>query len=323
MSERARRLSSRIVAWLVGLAALSALAVGDPVITRSWRTALIERTLINPSGAQWILLQATSALGADPYSMIQMDVDKDQTAWAGSNGVFCDTTGNYTICAHQNLDAAADNAIGEVMGVHGAGQFGLAMDIDDPDNTATGIRIAQGGANGNATQNLLDFDGEEDFASGTYGGTFTGRFINAEIRDVLKFRVDYQGNVTTGGSVLAYSTGGVGYGPGVGAGGTVTQGAGSGKATGVTLNKISGAITMDGAALAAAAEATFVVTNSTVAAADVVIVNHSSAGTAGAYLVGVSAVGAGSFTVTVSNVSAGSLSEAIVLSFAVIKGAAS
>ena len=91
------------------------------------------------------------------------------------------------------------------------------------------------------------------------------------------------------------------------------------KSTGVTLNTVCGQITMHNAALASSAEVTFTVTNSAVVATDVVIVNHVSAGTAGAYLVGISTVSAGSFAVTVSNVSAGSLSEAIVLGFAIIK----
>jgi hypothetical protein len=78
---------------------------------------------------------------------------------------------------------------------------------------------------------------------------------------------------------------------------------------------------MHNASLADATNVSFTVTNSTVAANDVVIVNHSSAGTAGAYTVEANAIAAGSFAVTVRNVSGGSLSQAIVLSFAVIKAA--
>jgi hypothetical protein len=105
-----------------------------------------------------------------------------------------------------------------------------------------------------------------------------------------------------------------------GAGGTVVQA--TSKATGVTLNKLCGRITMHGAALAAAAEVSFVVTNSLVAATDVVVVCVQSVGTAGAYLVTVGAVSAGSFAITVGNVSAGSLSQALVLNFVVLKGVA-
>ena len=104
-------------------------------------------------------------------------------------------------------------------------------------------------------------------------------------------------------------------------GGTVTQS--SNKSTGVTLNTESGQITMNDAALAAAAEVSFTVTNSKVAATDVVVACHGSAGTAGSYLVNANAIAAGSFAVTVSNVSGGSLSEAIVINFVALKGASS
>ena len=104
-------------------------------------------------------------------------------------------------------------------------------------------------------------------------------------------------------------------------GGTVTQA--TNKTTGVTLNTESGQITMNDAALGAAAEATFEVTNDKIAATDVVVACHGSAGTAGSYIIGVSAIAAGSFKVTVTNVSGGSLSEAIVINFVALKGASS
>lgn len=104
---------------------------------------------------------------------------------------------------------------------------------------------------------------------------------------------------------------------GQGIGGTVTQA--TNKTTGVTLNKVSGQITMNNAALAAAAEVAFTLTNSTIASTDVVIVNVQSVGTAGAYFVTVGAVANGSCSITLGNVSAGSLSQAVVLNFAVIK----
>ena len=100
--------------------------------------------------------------------------------------------------------------------------------------------------------------------------------------------------------------------------GSVTQA--TNKGTAVTLNKVAGVVTMNGAALAAAAEVSFTVTNSECTASDVVIVNHASAGTAGSYLVQANTIAAGSFKITVSNVSGGSLSEAIVLNYKIIKG---
>lgn len=107
----------------------------------------------------------------------------------------------------------------------------------------------------------------------------------------------------------------------MGNGGTVTQA--TSKSTGVTLNTYSGQITMNGAALAAGVEVGFTLTNSTIGAQDVVIVNVASGATADSYLVGVDSVAAGSCRIVVSNVSASSLSEAIVLNFVVIGGASS
>lgn len=101
-----------------------------------------------------------------------------------------------------------------------------------------------------------------------------------------------------------------------GEGGTVTQA--TSKSTGVTLNKRCGQITLNGAALAAATTVSFTLTNSTIASTDLLVLNHVSAGTAGAYLLN-SQAAAGSASINVRNITAGSLSEAIVIGFAVIK----
>jgi len=109
-------------------------------------------------------------------------------------------------------------------------------------------------------------------------------------------------------SAVGYSTG---------TGGTVTQA--TSKSTGVTLNKRCGQITMNNAALSAAAEVSFTFTNSTIAATDVVVTAISSGATAGAYNTHVDAIAAGSCRISITNFSAGPLSEAIVLNFVVIK----
>ena len=93
------------------------------------------------------------------------------------------------------------------------------------------------------------------------------------------------------------------------------------KSTAVVIHSRCGQITMNGAALAAAAEVSFTVTNDTVGAADIPVVAIASGATANSYTVDVTAVAAGSFRIQVGNVSAGSLSEALVLNFGVIKGA--
>ena len=100
--------------------------------------------------------------------------------------------------------------------------------------------------------------------------------------------------------------------------GTVTQL--TDKGTGVTLNKSSGQITMNGAALAGGAAATFTLTNNLISAKDVIILNVGSVGTAGAYTCYVSSLAAGSAVLALRNLTAGSLSEAVVINFAIIHG---
>ncbi len=114
------------------------------------------------------------------------------------------------------------------------------------------------------------------------------------------------------------STAGVGY--GTGAGGTVLQA--TDKTTGVTLNKVTGTITLTSAALASSTAVGFTFTNSTIAATDLVLFNIKSGATVSSYAITVDAVAAGSCHVALRNYSGGSLSEAVVLSYAVVKGVA-
>lgn len=100
-------------------------------------------------------------------------------------------------------------------------------------------------------------------------------------------------------------------------GGAVTQA--TNKGTGVTINRRAGVITLNNASLAAAAEVGFTVTNSEVAAGDVVVVCIGGGATAASYTVTAEAVAAGSFKVILGNTSAGALGEAVEVNFAVIK----
>ena len=118
---------------------------------------------------------------------------------------------------------------------------------------------------------------------------------------------------TTGNQVIS-GTGKQGY--ATGAGGGVLQA--TSKATGVTLNKSCGQITMDAANLAADTTVSFTMTNSTVEAGDVIVFNHISGGTLGSYTVNASCA-AGSAVIYLRNITAGALAEAVVLRFAVIK----
>ena len=125
--------------------------------------------------------------------------------------------------------------------------------------------------------------------------------------------------ITSASSIKSTSaTAGVGY--ATGAGGAVLQ-EGS-KSAGVILNKVCGTITMNNAALLNATTVAFTLTNSTIAATDVVVISEKSGGTSGAYSIHVGAVANGSCSIEVRNQSGGPLSEALVLNFAVIKAVA-
>lgn len=105
-----------------------------------------------------------------------------------------------------------------------------------------------------------------------------------------------------------------------GQGGTVTQA--SSKTTTVVLSKKCGAITMNAAQLNAGVVASFALTNTTVDPTDVLVLNHISGGTVGAYLLNAQA-GDDTVTINVRNITSGNLSEAIVIAFAVVKATTS
>jgi hypothetical protein len=118
------------------------------------------------------------------------------------------------------------------------------------------------------------------------------------------------------GAITSSGTAGIGY--ATGSGGTVTQL--TSKSTTVTLNKTCGQITMDAASLAHDTVVSFTLTNSTIAAGDVLILNHLNGGSVGRYMLNAQCVG-GSATINVKNTNptSGALAEAIVIAFVVIK----
>ena len=120
--------------------------------------------------------------------------------------------------------------------------------------------------------------------------------------------------LVSGGLTASSATVGIGY--TTGAGGTVTQT--TSRTTGVTLNKTVGQITLVSAAGSTSWQ-TFTVTNSSVAANDVIIINQKS----GTDLneIHITAVAAGSFNVSFKT-TGGTTTEQPVFTFAIIKGAA-
>jgi len=149
------------------------------------------------------------------------------------------------------------------------------------------------------------------YAGGAGGATIDSTLpATSGILACLDQTIPFNGVLTTKSATL-----GLGY--STGAGGTVTQG--TSRTTGVTLNKVAGAITLVSAA-GSTTPATFTVTNSTVAATDVVILSQKS-GT-DLYTLSVTRVAAGAFDITF-NTKSGTTTEQPVFNFAVIKAVTS
>jgi hypothetical protein len=167
----------------------------------------------------------------------------------------------------------------------------------------------------------IDYNGDLNIVNYKSGGSIfqnaasaTGT-ISQRINSVEKLLINSTG-VTVIDSLLVDGTlAGIGYAAAVR--GTVTQL--TNKATGVTLNRNVGDITMSNASLAANTTVSFVLSNSDAGANDTVIVNHISGGTIGVYLI-TPVAGAGQVTFYVRNTTAGALAEAIVFRYTVIKG---
>ena len=173
-------------------------------------------------------------------------------------------------------------------------------------------------------------DGPASAEKVVHGGTGVATALSIGTGSVSIDNIKLDGNVisttntngnltlTPNGTGEVQLTGKFGYSTG---GGTVTQT--TNKTTAVTLNAKSGQITMNNASMSSNTTAGFTLTNSFVAATDVVIVNIASGATADGYILTVDAVAAGSCRISVRHNSGGALSEALVLNFIVIKGVTS
>ena len=170
----------------------------------------------------------------------------------------------------------------------------------------------------------IDFVAKETYSGTTMGSEI--QFYNAPVgantrtlSATISSNVStFAGNVAVGGTGGIYITNGGTMGYNAGSGGTVAQS--GNKSAGVTLNKPAGEITMQATSLGAATTVQFTLTNSTIAAKDLLILNIvGGVATGAAYNLDANC-SAGSAVISVRNITAGSLSEAIVLRYVVIKG---
>lgn len=143
------------------------------------------------------------------------------------------------------------------------------------------------------------------------GATFAGALFTVSAAGAIA-----AASLVSSGSILANGGGAVGY--GTGAGGTVVQA--TNKTTGVLLDENCGEITVNAVGtINAGATSSFTLTNNKITAGDLLIVNHISTGTLGAYTID-AACAAGSATIRITNRTGGSLTEGLLLRFYVARG---
>lgn len=224
-----------------------------------------------------------------------------------------DLDGSTIINSTVNTASTTDTAkiVGITNGLQAAGKAVVAdSNVNTGISKVTQLHI---GTSGSETQ-VTSTAAELNTLAGVTAGTTTAS--KALVVDASK-------NITGLGSVLSTAPTGSGIGYATGAGGAVTQI--TSRTTGVTLSKLTGKITTDTTSLAAEASADFIVTNTTVALGDVVVVAIQSGSNSGGTIVSVSNVTAGSFSIRVhnGNVAAGTAETgAIIINFAVIKAVA-
>ena len=184
--------------------------------------------------------------------------------------------------------------------------------------TVTGISAAMVGL-GSVTNESKSTMFTDPTFTGTVSGVTKSAVGLSNVENTALSTWPGSANLTTVGTMTtalrsSSATGGVGY--NTGAGGTVIQG--TNRVTAVTNNRLSGYVQLFNAAGVTNAWTSFTVNNSTVAAADVVIVNAAT-GT-NTYVTHVSAVSAGSFRISFISI-AGTAIDQPRFNFAVIKGA--
>lgn len=171
--------------------------------------------------------------------------------------------------------------------------------------TTTGAAMIGGTTAGSATLHVLGT------CSVSGGSTLTAIQNNGTL--VCTGAGTLAGVLSTNSIVSTSRTAGIGY--AVGSGSTVTQG--TSRTTGVTINAVSGSITLFSAAGSAVYQ-DFTVTNSTVGINDIIIINQRS-GT-DRYVIEITNIAAGSFRVTFAT-TGGTTVEAPVFNYCIIKAA--
>jgi hypothetical protein len=211
--------------------------------------------------------------------------------------------------------SSVDNTLPRFDGTTGKLIQGSGVVVDDSNRVGVG-RTPSGYAldvGNTASGNYARFgDGTTEFggyisAGNSFWGTLSNTSFYLGTNGVGRVTLDTSGNLTLSAGTLGY---------GAGAGGTVTQV--TSKATAVTLNKPSGTVTMNSAALAAGASVLFAINNTFFGSNDSVVLIGKAWSLY--YRIETANSGSGSIGVRVTNTDTSSRSDPLDISFAVIKG---
>jgi hypothetical protein len=241
--------------------------------------AFCQKALTSPTAKSWLIWDNTdNRIEWEPYAITF--VNKTGDTMTGPLILSGDPTTALGAATKQYVDAASSSLTSSKVNKAGDTMTGLLVLSADPTATL-----------GAATKQYADLK-------------------------VAKAGDSLTGPLTTNSTILATGNSSkIGY--NTGAGGGVTQGAGS-KANPVTLNRPTGTIVTDNAVLNADTAVTFNLSNTVIEANDIVIISHISGGTLGSYNFAV-APAAGNANITIRNITSGNWSEALTLRFIVLK----
>lgn len=330
--------------------------------TPTFITSIIDPLVIGGTATSSTLtLQSTSGVGATDSMLFQTGSQSTRMAIlsGGNIGMGKETNPQSTVVVSNNATTGISNPANTALAVNGADGGAAIISFQSfgtGQNPVLAMRAARGtSATPTASQagDVLGFMSavgntgpvyDTANPSGIYVGALNNHvaatdnttfiaFLNVPSgtarSEAARFQSGFSVGTTTdpgAGGILANTsiksqgpTAGIGY--ATGAGGTVTQG--TGRTTGVTLNKVSGSITLFSqvnSAVSAATAQTFTLTNSNIVATDVVHVTQQS-GT-DKYEIFVNNTGSGSCQIT-NYTTGGTTNEAPVFNFVVIKGVTS
>lgn len=174
----------------------------------------------------------------------------------------------------------------------------------------------------NITANVTTFPSAVSVTGNVIGGNITTAGLITATGNITGGNVSTAGlitatgNITSTGNIVLNDGGTMGY--VAGAGGTIAQ---SGNKSGnVTLNKPTGEITMQATNLAADTTVDFYLTNSTINTHDLLIINQTSTANAGGYVFN-AICNTGNARIFVRNIMTATAGDAVVLRYAVVRGA--